>query len=691
MRRALSVLALLGLLLPSLPFAYAQSSPATATITAIDPNNFPDIHAYVDVARAGASGQRISGLPPSAFALTENGQSISNVSVAEQDIGVQVVFALDTNSAFKTRDAAGVNRLNYITQALTTFAQTQMKAEADDLTLLTPEVDLITHLDAPSAVMDAVNRYTTEFGGAAESVQLVSRALDFASDATPRPGMRRVLVYLANGLGRTGADVPVNDLLTRAQAAGVQIHTVFVGPEGAEEIPGAVTQRKLSEGTGGLFISLRGPESLAPVFESITNQRRQYHLSYRSMLKSTGEHTLGVRVQLPDGSVLTTPEGMFPLRVEPPIVTLPNLPAALQASEANYAVPIVINFPDGHPRALTHTQLRVNEQIVDTQQTARVETLNWPLLDITESATHTLQVQVTDELGLTSASNAVAVFVESATPNGAQTSSPAREPGAIPPEVILLTVGVALVVIGGVGVYWFLRRRAQPASTPSAAGGETIPGRPLASDDRLAALRQPDTPPAANGAAVGEATISDPASTTPSPALRPKTLLHVGMPALPRVPWPQFHRLTHASKLKVTGVAYLEIVEPGGGGEPIDNIEITGSVLRLGREASLADVIFSDRSVSRLHARIAIAEGVFKIFDEGSTSGTWVNFNQIPAEGGHELKPGDMINLGRVQLRFQLRGEISPQSPNGKSAQASHSTIPDAAPPRPLIKPPAAD
>jgi predicted component of type VI protein secretion system len=89
----------------------------------------------------------------------------------------------------------------------------------------------------------------------------------------------------------------------------------------------------------------------------------------------------------------------------------------------------------------------------------------------------------------------------------------------------------------------------------------------------------------------------------------------------------------------------------------------------VGRDPQLAEAIFPDRSVSRLHARIEeTAPGAFWIFDEGSTSGTWVNFSPVAAAAGQELKHGDLINLGRVQLRFKTR--LAPKTGGNGAAGA---------------------
>jgi pSer/pThr/pTyr-binding forkhead associated (FHA) protein len=108
----------------------------------------------------------------------------------------------------------------------------------------------------------------------------------------------------------------------------------------------------------------------------------------------------------------------------------------------------------------------------------------------------------------------------------------------------------------------------------------------------------------------------------------------------------------------------------------------------------LAEIVFSERSVSRLHARVCeTAPGLFQIFDEGSTSGTWVNFTQVAQEVGRELHPGDLINLGRVQLRFQMRAapgrSRSAGQPKGKftPAQKTQRSVPDDTEPYRPVKP----
>ena len=82
-------------------------------------------------------------------------------------------------------------------------------------------------------------------------------------------------------------------------------------------------------------------------------------------------------------------------------------------------------------------------------------------------------------------------------------------------------------------------------------------------------------------------------------------------------------------------------------------INLDAVELHFGRSASQSDIVFSkDPTVSRIHATIVQEGGNYRIFDEKSTSGTWVNEQNVP-EYGLQLVDGDEIRLGAVRLRFR--------------------------------------
>jgi hypothetical protein len=72
----------------------------------------------------------------------------------------------------------------------------------------------------------------------------------------------------------------------------------------------------------------------------------------------------------------------------------------------------------------------------------------------------------------------------------------------------------------------------------------------------------------------------------------------------------------------------------------------------IGRTAG-SDVVLSDASVSRRHARIALEGDEYVVRDLGSCNGTFVNGRSVEVA---TLRDGDVLRVGHVELVFR-RGE----------------------------------
>lgn len=62
-------------------------------------------------------------------------------------------------------------------------------------------------------------------------------------------------------------------------------------------------------------------------------------------------------------------------------------------------------------------------------------------------------------------------------------------------------------------------------------------------------------------------------------------------------------------------------------------------------------VHLDEESVSKQHACITYAAGVFQIEDLGSSNGTFVNGKRV--HGRIEIRPGDLLRLGAVILKLE--------------------------------------
>ncbi|MFZ5821270.1 MAG: FHA domain-containing protein [Chloroflexota bacterium] len=72
------------------------------------------------------------------------------------------------------------------------------------------------------------------------------------------------------------------------------------------------------------------------------------------------------------------------------------------------------------------------------------------------------------------------------------------------------------------------------------------------------------------------------------------------------------------------------------------------TVTRLGRQLN-NDIVFHEEAVSRFHAEIRYEEGRYVLYDQQSTSGTFVNSKRIDR---CVLNSGDLISLATVQIMF---------------------------------------
>jgi pSer/pThr/pTyr-binding forkhead associated (FHA) protein len=85
-----------------------------------------------------------------------------------------------------------------------------------------------------------------------------------------------------------------------------------------------------------------------------------------------------------------------------------------------------------------------------------------------------------------------------------------------------------------------------------------------------------------------------------------------------------------------------------------DPIELTGSILTIGRDPSNDLCLSDDRLVSRAHAQIALQGEQWMLIDLNSRNGTRANGRTIRQ---HPLRHGDLIGIGGSELAFVMEGD----------------------------------
>jgi hypothetical protein len=348
-------------------------------------------------------------------------------------------------------------------------------------------------------------------------------------------------------------------------------------------------------------------------------------VQYRSQLASGGPHVVAlelagaraetqVEVEIAPPAPEIVVDNSRPIRR---VVSSPDDPLT-SAEPASQPIVVRVTWPDGQPRMLADATLLVDgtpqPPVSNPELSADgLVIMDWDISNLDEG-TYELFVKVTDELGLQGQSNVlpIAIIIEGLAGDVAETEStvPAEdveESTGETPLDMLQNLGLAGLVVG---LLVFL-------------GAVIILILVLVLVFRRRGEEAPEATPAAMSAS--QSAVSDDHEET-------------------QVIMPAFAAQSSSS-------AYFEPLEnaPDHG----NNIGLPSSNVAIGRDPNLAQIVFSDKSVSRLHARVMEQNGVFQLYDEGSASGTYINFKQITLKP-QVLNDNDDVHFGRVHLRFRV-------------------------------------
>ncbi len=128
-------------------------------------------------------------------------------------------------------------------------------------------------------------------------------------------------------------------------------------------------------------------------------------------------------------------------------------------------------------------------------------------------------------------------------------------------------------------------------------------------------------------------------------------------PYAPSPPPPSYGGNTPIRRL--LGVLAAPDLGPGGTVFPV-----RGGKNTLGASRANDVILTGDSEVSGEHAVILHRNGTFHLADRLSTNGTWVNGEEVPANGTVPLHDRDRIRCGHTELLF-LVVESAESSPTG--------------------------
>ncbi len=619
---------------------YAQSGVYEIVIPpgGVDYAGFPSIS--VNVIVSNDTRGRVAGLADSDFSVFEDGERMP-VTLDEADVGIQVVFVLDASASTRQRGATGYTRLEEGKQVITTFAETHMAEGLDLVAVLAPESSTTFQKVAPlpedpndfTMFRNTVRDGTYLYELPADVVNtplndMVSRALSILEN--DESGYHQAVVVISDGVDVI-SDREVADTVNKANQLNIPIHTVIFGPASNWGGQAESNMKRLSLDSHGLHLQLSSEgsspdpldeligQSMASLYDNLTSQRSQYQLSYSSAIFSPGRHEIEIRV----GSKSST--AGFSINLRPPQVSItqpavgdvitratddPNL-AVRDIEPRTQVVSFEVSWPDGYVRELEAVDLLVDGVAVRDTCVPPCNQVTWNIAEAAPGS-HSLRIRVRDQQGMQAESAEVPVDIDIITPT------------PIPPTPTP-------------------RPTPMPTPTPVPSCEEQYSGV-----DRF--LQCYDLLPYASLIVALLALVL-----VIIVVRRPPQVVTTAVKKVKEMTEPFF---LQKDQVRGTREAKAMLVVLEGDDSHQEPIDIISENTRLGRDEALAQVVLNDRSVSRLHARITEEEaGRFVLYDEGSTSGSYVNYEPVGIKG-QWLQHDDIVNLGRVKLQFKVKARM---------------------------------
>ncbi len=632
MHRLFAFFLILSLLLLPRAFVHAQTA-AYAEITAVNPQNFPQISALLDV--YDANGEFISGVKPADLTVYEDGQQHAAGSVTESALPVQIVVAINPGPALAVRNTNGKPRFNGVVATLDAWVNSLSPQSSDDLSLVSLSGSLINHATAKDWQV-SLNSFKPDFRNTTPNLQSLSIALDTASTQTAQSGMKRAVLFVTPHMDDPNIDNTIAPLIKKAVESKIRVFVWFIDAADYGVTPSANAFKSLAQQTNGSFFLFSGTETFPDPNLYFAPLHHIYSIIYTSILTTGGDHTLGIYVNTSQGKIPAL-DKTFTVDIQPPnpfFVSPPMQITRQPPAEDPYnpdvlnptqqELDVIIEFPDGHKRDLKRTALYVDGQMAIENVSAPFDKFMWDLNSYGQSGQHTISVEAEDVLGLKKTSLGTPItFTVKQAPRGIQAILARYRSYVILGAIGL--AGIALLTI-------LLRGR-------GARGSSTI--------ERVETRKRLEDPLTQPVAALTDSS----ASATRKSKTQPRK------PLAPN--WIQ----TKATRVPEAS-AYLIRLTNGGEPASVAPIPVFEKDMTFGTDPVQSIRVLDDPSISPLHARIKQSDdGVFILYDHGSVAGTWVNFEPVTREG-RRLKHGDQIHFGQMVYRFDLNqppAESEPQ------------------------------
>jgi hypothetical protein len=617
--------------------AIAQDDDPTpsATLSRPDIGLFPTIQVFLDV--RDDQGRFIHNLQPSDITIFENTVAIPASGLEEIRPGVQAVVVINPGPPFALRNSQAIARYDLLLEALNNWFKNRQGSTIDDWSLLVNNGPRILHGNDPMEIYEALQGVNVEVRDSIPNLDSAFQAVELAADQPPRNGMGRAVFFITPPLDETYAQ-SLDNLTSRAQELGVRFFIWMVGLDDNSTRLSIERLQSMAQATQGDFAIFSAEEAHPDPEQYFEPLRETYIVSYPSQIRTSGTHQLQPEVITEQGTIIGSIlnfelniQNPVPAFIQPPTTIVRTLPDEAENTEAEADSPtsyqpesqqleILVDFPDGMVRPLQRSALFIDGTLVEEHLQEPFHRFMWDLTAYTTSADHNLRVDVLDSFGLSGSSVETRVLVA--------VEQPVSTIRAFINRNLPILAG-AIIIMAGAILFLVL-----------ILGGKLRPRRP---GTTRSPRRQPE-----------RALIATP------PPQKPESQASWTS----RIQWPHLYTAGRTYAF----LTPLEATRPIA--EPISTLDassarlfrsqhppipVNATELTIGSDPAQASILLTDPSVESLHARLLRQEdGAFRLLDEDSTAGTWINYKIVPKEGA-PLFHGDLVHIGRSGFRFTLR------------------------------------
>lgn len=618
----------------------AQSSIQDLIITQVGVSDFPQV--MLRFRALDADGLPVSNAQLSIFNVLENGLEAAPENLTKAEEGIWVHFVVD----------AGVwlvgDRWTNARTSIIDFVQTTpwMKENLDHVALTVVPAsgaqNLVSFTGNGRDLLPALENFTPPRGDQYSApIQAMDEILDQMALLPEAENQPKFIVFLSAGL-ESGAGDPAAMLAEKAREQQIPIYVIGLREDQKQPL------QELAEESNGRFALYNRLTDINPLYTQLVAYREQYDLSYRSAVSQSGTQEVELIANVSTSGHVSALSS-YDIEVNPPRVLIQSPKggdtitrkaeeytedrAAIVPTTASVVANVI--FPDDHLRRLQQAVLLVNGVVANTlnrpNPTSDLEFV-WDLRNVEKDGTNdfSLEVEITDELGLTSRSPAVSAKVEVIVP--AQSVNPVAtvDIDAIRDQVtnevrteIESSLPVTVITCFDFSPEWICSNIERPlrrnwVSFLAITISVVFSGVVWVNKDK-------------------------------GPIKGARETVMRGVDRLTK-------RYLGPSEAK----AYLVVLE--GDVNIGKALEIFGDT-PVGRSKQNAELLFQQHDetspLSRLHCTIVDEEDHFLIRDEDSANGTFLNGRKLIPLQTEELHEGDEIELARVErggvrLLFQL-------------------------------------